>query len=90
MYDTLGIRIVKTDGTVLASFYNTSPDDGRLIEYKFHFDNTEEAECYIEIFDNEPNPAENARGWRLVVVDEIITDLDAEPDKGIVATNQIA
>ncbi|MDE5729609.1 MAG: hypothetical protein K2I20_05505 [Clostridia bacterium] len=91
-YDTLGIRIVKTDGTVIACFQNTNVSaagEGQLVQYKYHFDNAEEIECYIEIFDNEPNGA-GERPWRLVVVDEIITDLEAEPAEGLAATNQIS
>lgn len=91
-YDTLGIRIVKTDGTVIARFQNTNvaaAGEGQLVQYKYHFDNAEEVECYIEIFDNEPN-GDGARPWRLVVVDGIITDLEAEPAEGIAATNQIS
>lgn len=91
-YDTLGIRIVKTDGTVIARFQNTNVSSagvGQLVQYKYHFNNAEEFECYIEIFDNEPN-GEGERPWRLVVVDAIDTDLEAEPAGGNLATNQIA
>ena len=79
-----GIRVVKSDGTVLAEFNHTavSPSgEGVLAQYIYHFaEITEDTECYIEIFDNEPNEGDNVKPWRLVAVDAILTDYLAKPE----------
>lgn len=79
---TTGIRVIKSDGTVLAEFNHTevSPSgEGVLAQYIYHFaEITEDTECYIEIFDNEPNDSGNP--WRLVAVDAILTDYQAMPE----------
>ena len=79
-----GIRVVTAEGTVLGEFNhkNVLPaGEGVLVQYVYQFaDLAEDTECYIEIFDNEPNEGENVKPWRLVAVDSIYTDYQAKPE----------
>lgn len=82
---TTGIRVVRaSDGAVLGEFNHTAVSpagEGVLAQYIFEFsDVAEDTECYIEIFDNEPNEGPEVKPWRLVAVDAIITDYQSKPE----------
>ena len=82
---TTGMRVVRaSDGAVLGEFNHTAVSpagEGVLAQYIFEFsDVAEDTECYIEIFDNEPNEGPEVKPWRLVAVDAIITDYQSKPE----------
>lgn len=77
--ESTGIKVVNANtGEVLAKFHNTefgkNGKEGGLVQYIYQFDNEEELECYIEIFD------EAVSDWGLVSVDSIITDYQGKPN----------
>ena len=71
--DVTGIRVIKEDGTIIASYHNThfgeDGKEGYMWQYKYQLNNIEDNTiCYIEIFDNATGD------WGLVAVDSIRTD----------------
>lgn len=80
-----GIRVRNADdGSILAEFNNEgSGHDGVMDRYKYQFSGMEgDTECYIEIFDD----AEG--GWGLVVVDDIRTYCEGEPENAALIENK--
>ncbi len=76
------IEVVKADGTVLAKFFNTAPQDGKLIQYHYRFTGMSgDEECFIRVTDNATS------GWGCLALDAVNTDCSAEI--GTEATNQI-
>ena len=87
---TTGIRIVDAaSGDVIASFYNTEFqkhdfNEGRLMQYVYEFNNSEEITCYVEIFDELEND------WGLISIDNIVLNAESkELENSFVAVNQI-
>ncbi len=72
---SVSIRLVKTDGTVIASFYNDSPYRVNTELHSYYYQYTgEEADCYILIIDN----AESNYGC--FVVDDFRVNLETKPN----------
>ncbi len=71
---SVSIRLIKTDGTNIASFYNESPYkvNTELHSYYYHYTG-EETDCYILIIDN----AESNYGC--FVVDDFRVNLETKP-----------
>ena len=69
--------------TVLAKFYNTSANNGQLIQYSYAFDTTSDKTCYIRVVDD----AEN--GWGCLTVDSFFTSGDDVVTNGVKAENQL-
>ena len=71
--DVTGIRVIKEDGIIVASYHNThfgeDGKEGYMWQYKYQLNDIEDNTiCYIEIFDNATGD------WGLVAVDSIRTD----------------
>ena len=71
---SVSVRLIKTDGTYIASFYNESPYkvNTELHSYYYHYTG-EETDCYILIIDN----AESNYGC--FVVDDFRVNLETKP-----------
>ncbi len=80
--DQIYVEVVKADGTVLAKFFNTAPQDGKLIQYHYQFaDMSGDEECFIRVTDNAVS------NWGCISLDAI--DTDCSVAIGTEATNQI-
>ena len=55
-------------GETMGKFTNTSPADGRLIQYSYQFDNASDVNCYIRVVDNA------ATGWGCFVLDAVVAN----------------
>ena len=55
-------------GETMGKFTNTSPADGRLIQYSYHFDNASDVNCYIRVVDNA------ASGWGCFALDAVVAN----------------
>ena len=55
-------------GETMGRFVNTSPADGRLIQYSYQFDNASDVNCYIRVVDNA------ASGWGCFALDAVVAN----------------
>ena len=55
-------------GETMGKFVNTSPADGRLIQYSYQFDNASDVNCYIRVVDNA------ASGWGCFALDAVVAN----------------
>lgn len=55
-------------GETMGKFMNTSPADGRLIQYSYQFDNASDVNCYIRVVDNA------ATGWGCFALDAVVAN----------------
>ena len=55
-------------GETMGRFVNTSPVDGRLIQYSYQFDNASDVNCYIRVVDNA------ASGWGCFALDAVVAN----------------
>ena len=59
-------------------------NEGRLMQYVYEFNNSEEITCYVEIFDELEND------WGLISIDNIVLNAESkELENSFVAVNQI-
>lgn len=55
-------------GETMGRFVNTSPADGRLIQYSYQFDNASDVNCYIRVVDNATS------GWGCFALDAVVAN----------------